>query len=382
MSIRDFKTVEERRIFIENLKKLKLNAIGVYSKGLTNAQFTNCENMIGATQIPLGIAGPLAIKGNWAKDDFYIPLATTEAALVASVNRGCKAISLSGGAIMSVEDVGVTRGPVFKTSGILQSLEFKSWIGKHFNALNQCSKKTSSHLTLLKADTQMIGRYVFVRFYFNTGEAMGMNMTTIAATSMCEFIERETKIKCISEAGNFDIDKKPAWLNIISGRGKKVWAEATIGADILRKVLKTTAQDIYNVWLAKCMLGSAIAGSLGFNAHFANIIAAIFLSTGQDIAHTVEGSLGVTTTEVIDSNLYISVYLPDLMIGTVGGGTKLASQKEALSILGIFGAKNSSLKLAEICGATVLAGEISLLASLAERSLASAHKSLTRRKMK
>lgn len=378
MSLRSYKTIEERRNFIEKKLQVKLEAIQIYPKGLEAAQLTNCENMIGTTQIPLGVAGPVKISGKFAIGDFYIPLATTEGALIASTNRGCKAITQSGGVTVAVEDVGATRGPVFKTSGIKESLRFKSWLDEHLDDLKNIASKTSKHLTLKRIGVRIVGKNVYVRFYFGTGEAMGMNMATIATSAISAFIEKEEKVKCISVAGNFDIDKKPAWLNFISGRGKRVWAETTIPANVVGRTLKTSSQRVFDVWLSKCMLGSIMAGSIGFNAHFANITAALFAATGQDMAQTVEGSIGVTTTEVKDNDLYISVYIPDLLVGSVGGGTKLPAQKEALGILGIAGEKGSSLKLAEIAGAAILAGEISLLASLSEGSLATAHKKLAR----
>lgn len=378
MNIRSLRTIKERREFLKKILNVDLETTGNFTKSLKAAQFTNCENMIGATQIPLGIAGPILIKGKHAKGQYYVPLATTEGALVASVSRGCKAITQNGGTNISVEDVGVTRGPVFKTSGISESVNFKKWLDNHFADLKKIAATTSKHLTLKKLGTRMMGKNVYVRFYFDTAEAMGMNMVTIATEEINKFIKEKTGIKCISIAGNFDIDKKPAWLNFISGRGKRVWAEVVLPQQIIKKVLKTTADKIYEVWLSKCMLGSVMAGSLGFNAHFANIISAMFIATGQDVAHTVEGSLGITTTEIVGSSLYVSIYLPDLLVGTVGGGTKLPSQKEALAIMGIAGEKNSGLKLAEIVGASVLAGEISLLASQAEGTLAQSHVRLAR----
>lgn len=175
-------------------------------------------------------------------------------------------------------------------------------------------------------------------------------------------------------AGNYDIDKKPAWLNFINGRGKKVWAEAVIPHAVIKDVLKTTPEKIHEVVIKKCLLGSIISGSMGFNAHYANIIAAIFASCGQDLAHVVEGSLGITTTELIGDNLYMSCYLPDLMVGTVGGGTGLPTQKEALAILG----NPTAMQFAEIVGGTVLAGELSLLGALSSGQLAEAHSKLGR----
>lgn len=379
MSIRNLKTIDERRSFIAKYKKITLDSVKIYPPEFKKAQFKSCENMIGATQIPLGVAGPVVINGNYARGEFYIPLATTEAALVASVNRGCKAITQSDSATVVVEDVGATRGPVFKTAGIQESLKFKKWLQENLIDIKKIASKTSKHLTLKKLDARIVGRSVYVRFYFDTDEAMGMNMATFATDSINRFIGDKTGINCLSVAGNFDTDKKPAWLNFILGRGKKVWAEVIIPKDVIAKTLKTTAKNIYKIWESKCMIGSIMSGSMGFNAHFANVIAAMFIACGQDVGHTVEGSLGITTTEIINDDLYISIYLPDLMVGTVGGGTYLPSQKEALLIMDINGAKNSSFKLAEIVGTAVLAGEISLLASLAEGSLASTHKRLARK---
>jgi len=207
-------------------------------------------------------------------------------------------------------------------------------------------------------------------------------MVTIATDAIASYIQEQTGISCLSLSGNYCVDKKPSWQNVINNRGIVVWAEATITKNVLTNVLKTSAKKVYDVWLGKCMIGSAMSGSMAFNAQFANIVAALFAATGQDIAHVVEGSLGVTTAEVVEENLYISVYLPDLMVGTVGGGTGLATQKEALSLLGVVGGDDgkNAQRLAELIGATVLAGELSLLSSLEEGSLAKAHQRLGRGK--
>ncbi len=388
-TLRYYQSVMQRRKALEKELGVDLNNAGRFSLDEGVASTRNCENMIGATQIPLGIAGPLLVKSQKSKvKSCYVPLATTEGALVASVNRGCKAITGSGGATVAVEQVGATRGPVFRTAGLKESMELKQWLQQHFNELNHQSQQTSHHLSLTGLDVQIVGRYVYIRFSFDTQDAMGMNMATIATQEVARFIEQNTHAQLISLAGNFDVDKKPSWLNFIQGRGKRVWAEAVITHDVLESVLKTTAQKIYDVWLAKCMQGSALSGSMGYNCHFANVVAAFFIATGQDPAHIGEGSLGITTTEIIqnskfkiqNSNLYISIYLPDVMVGTVGGGTGLATQKEALSMMGLIdGDKgNNAIRLAQILGAAVLAGELSLLASLAQGSLAQAHEKLGR----
>lgn len=374
MNLKDFKTTKERREFLE--KELKIKLENVTKAHVEDEKTIHCENLIGASVIPLGVAGPLKIQNSELRiQNYYLPLATTEGALVASVSRGCKAINLSGGTTAFIENVGTTRGPVFETSGLKESMEFKKWLEDNFELLKVEAEKTSSYLKLKKLGTRIVGTYVYVRFYFDTGMAMGMNMVTIATDEMSRFMEKNTKVRCLSVSGNFCIDKKPAWLSFLSGRGKKVWADVILKKEVVKEVLKTTPESFFEVWLAKCMIGSAMSGSLGFNAHFANIVAAFFAATGQDLAHVVEGSMGITTSKVLkNGDLYVSVYLPAVMIGTVGGGTKLKTKQEALSIIGA----KSSMELAEVLGGAVLAGEISLLASLAEGTLARAHRKLGR----
>lgn len=379
MNLRDYDSASQRRAAIEKSLGLKLSNIGNFSFDENVASSRNCENMIGAAQVPIGIAGPLRIKDEGLRiKDYYIPLATTEGALVASVNRGCKAITESGGANSISHRVGMTRGPVFYTGSIQKSNQLYEWLKENKKKIAEESEKTSKHLKFEKLDIRTQGPYVYVRFYFNSGDAMGMNMVTIATQALGEFIEKETGARMISVAGNFDIDKKPAWLNFINNRGFKVWAEVVLKKEVLRDVLKTTAEKFFEVWLAKCMIGSAMSGSLGFNAQYANIVAGMFIATGQDPAHVVEGSMGITTAKALkNGDLLVSVYLPALNIGTVGGGTSLATQLEALKILGVAGSGNVE-KFAEIVGAVVLAGEISLISSLSEGSLAKAHKKLGR----
>ncbi len=374
---------KNRRDRIRDLRgELKID-LGSIDKAFSDDENkVHCENLIGAITLPLGIAGPLKVK-NLPADrqgekvtikNYYIPLATTEGALVASVNRGCKAITVSGGANVSSYKIGATRGPVFFTGSLRKSRELYLWMKKNEKHLALVAEKTSKHLTFKKFDIRTLANYAYIRFYFDTQDAMGMNMVTIATEKIVQFIEKETGISCLSLAGNFDTDKKPAWINFINNRGIKTWAEIVLAEDILADVFKINAQKLFDVWLAKNMIGSAMAGSMGFNAHFANIGAAFFAATGQDLAHVTEASMGMTTANVINSDLYFSVYLPDLMIGTVGGGTNLKTQSEALSIIGV----KKSAELAEVLTAAILAGELSLLASLTEGSLAQAHETLGR----
>jgi hydroxymethylglutaryl-CoA reductase (NADPH) len=272
---------------------------------------------------------------------------------------------------------------VFSVENITAGKVLASLVQQQISHLNILAKETSSHINLLDVTVKTLGTFAFVRLVFDTQDAMGMNMVTIAADRIGAFIAAKTKAGLVSVAGNFDVDKKPAWLNVIRGRGWEVRADARIPQDVVSGVLKTNARAVYEVWLAKCMVGSAISGSMAFNAHFANIVAALFLATGQDMAHVVEGSLGITTVEARgNGDLYISISMPDVLVGTVGGGTGLATQKEALTLLGVAGGDHgaNAQKLASIVGGAVLAGELSLLASLSQGTLAQAHQMLARGK--
>lgn len=372
MSLTDHKTTKERNEFME--KKLSLSLSSVREAGREEGAHIHCENRIGSVTIPLGVAGPFLVQGEEVKGEHYVPLATTEGALVASVNRGAKAC-FEKGIITSVQRVGVTRGPVLKAHAPKKALLIEKWIWDNMSDLAKKAQESSTHIRLMDVVVKRIGMYVFLRLSFDTDQAMGMNMATIATQSIVEYIASKTKSSVIAIAGNFDIDKKPAWLNSIYGRGFVVQAESIVSSDMVSSVLKTTPKKIEEVWRAKCMIGSALAGSIGFNAHHANIVAAVYAATGQDLAHVVEGSLGMTIVEVLeDDSLYISVHLPSILIGMLGGGTQLATQKEARSIMAV----TTSQAMAELIGAGVLAGELSLLASLSAGTLAASHKRLGR----
>jgi hydroxymethylglutaryl-CoA reductase (NADPH) len=373
-----------RREALEAMTGTSLEHTGRFTFDAERAACRNCENFIGATQIPVGIIGPLHLKGEHVDGSVYVPLATTEAALVASTNRGCAAIREAGGATVRVEDVGMTRAPVFRTSGIEQTREFLRWIENHAAEVRQIAERTSRYLRLLDVRPLAFGTTVFLRFRFDTGDAMGMNMATIACDRVVtELIEPETGVSCIALSGNYCVDKKPAEINFHEGRGKRVFAEVVLEAPVLKRYLKTTARDLVEAQYRKNLLGSIAAGSKGFNAHYANVLAALFIATGQDPAHVVEGSMGVTCIEPRGPEaVYASVYLPAVPIGAVGGGTALATQREALALLGVQpdperpGAAVG--RLAEIVGGAVLAGELSLMAAFTSQDLARAHERLGR----
>lgn len=372
-----FTNRKDRLEFLQNNLGKKFPKIDVAFVSDDEIEKVHCENLIGATSLPLGVAGPVKI--NFLEDfesrEFFIPLATTEGALVASVSRGCKAISQAGGTTVFGQRFGTTRAPIFYTKSLQKSKELVEFFKTKQLQINEIIESTSSHLKLLNYDTRIVGNRVFIRFAYDTSQAMGMNMVTIATQKVVDFVEKETEVVCEALSGNYCVDKKPAWVNFINRRGFEVQAEVVLTPEILQKTLKTTPKLFFETWLSKCMLGSAMAGSMGFNAHFANVAAAFFIATGQDPAQVVEASLGITHCKILDDgSLYVAVYLPSVLLAIVGGGTKLHTQSEALQMVG---AKNS-LELVQVLAGSILAGEISLLSSLSQNNLAQSHQKLGR----
>lgn len=374
-----------RRHAMELATGISLQNIGNNSIDFNLLLAKNIENPIGVAQVPMGIAGPLKINGEYANGTFFVPLCTTEGALVASVNRGCAAITASGGAVSRVIKDGMARAPLFAVPSVVDAKKLVEWVQKNFDKMVNVVQQTTQHGSLIRIDPHIVGNNVFLRFVFSTGDAMGMNMATIACDDIRKLIETECPFAdCISLSGNLCVDKKPSAINFLYGRGKSVISEAVIKRDIVQKVLKTTPEDMVEVVVRKNLVGSALAGaSYGFNAHFANMIAAVFLATGQDAAQVPESSMGINTAQVLETgDLYFSATLPSLEVGTVGGGSGLPTQKEAMTILGCQGGGNPSgsnaKKFAEIVAAAVLAGELSLIAALSAQHLAEAHKRLGR----
>jgi len=377
------KAAELRRRALTALTGTELQNISIFSLDAERAVKANIENMIGVTQVPMGVAGPVHVKGDFADGLYYIPVATTEGALVASVNRGCTVINKSGGAVSLVIKEGMARAPVLKARTIRHAKEALEFINRNKAKLKEKAESTSRFLKLEDIQHWIIGRSLFIRFVYKTGDAMGMNMVTIATDAAIKFLESETGLKHVALSGNACVDKKSSALNLILGRGKTVSSEVVLRREELKNVLKTTPEAMADIVYRKCLLGSALAGSYGFNAQFANVIAAIFIATGQDAAHVVEGSQGFTTAEITEEgDLTFSVTIPSLQVGTVGGGTALDTQREALELIGVHGAGESpgtnALKFAEIVAAAVLAGEISLIGALGARHLAEAHVRLNR----
>lgn len=374
--------VRVRREYIAGETGADLGALGTFSIGIDRVVKRNIENMIGAVQVPVGVAGPLQIKGEYAKGFYWLPLATTEGALVASANRGASVITKAGGADVRVLSDAMTRAPVFAARDIVHAKEVADWAEAHFADLAAAAAKTTSRGKLLSIKSYVVGTNVFLRCAYDTKDAMGMNMATIATGEIADIVEAETGARLVALSGNMCVDKKPAAMNLVEGRGKTVVAGVHLSDDLIRTVLKTDAKTLAAVNYRKNLVGSARAGSLGFNAHAANIIAALYLACGQDAAHVVEGSSAITTIEETEGGAYVAVTLPAVQVGTVGGGTGIDTQAACLKLLGVAGGGEPegthAKAFAEIVAAGVLAGELSLLGALAAHHLARAHKQLGR----
>uniref|UniRef100_A0A8C8IAZ7 3-hydroxy-3-methylglutaryl coenzyme A reductase n=1 Tax=Oncorhynchus tshawytscha TaxID=74940 RepID=A0A8C8IAZ7_ONCTS len=347
----------------------------------TKVMGTCCENVIGYMPVPVGVAGPLLLDGK----QFHVPMATTEGCLVASTNRGCRAIALSGGCSSRVLADGMTRGPVVRLPSACRAVEVKTWLEttEGFRTIKDAFDHTSRFARLDKLLVGLAGRNLYIRFQSHTGDAMGMNMLSKGTEQAVSRLQQHfPELQVLAVSGNYCTDKKPSAMNWILGRGKSAVCEVTVPARVVREVLKTSTTALVELNINKNLVGSAMAGSIGgFNAHAANIVAAIYIACGQDPAQTVGSSNCITLMEQVGpegEDLYISCTMPSIELGTVGGGTNLAPQQSCLQMLGVQGASltgpgDNARQLASVVCATVLAGELSLMSALAAGHLVQSH---------
>jgi len=339
-----------------------------------------CEMPVGYVQIPVGIAGPLLLNGT----EFMVPMATTEGCLVASTNRGCKAIYASGGATGTLLKDGMTRAPVVRFETAKRAAELKFYLENpgNYETLSVVFNKSSRFAKLQRIQCAIAGKNLYIRFNCSTGDAMGMNMVSKGVQNVLDYLGNDfPDMDVIGISGNFCSDKKPASVNWIEGRGKSVVCEAIIKEEIVTKVLKTNVAALVELNMLKNLTGSAIAGALGgFNAHASNIVSAVYIATGQDPAQNIESSHCITMMEAVNNgkDLHISVTMPSIEVGTVGGGTQLSSQSACLNLLGVKGASKESAGanarlLATVVAGSVLAGELSLMSAIAAGQLVKSH---------
>jgi hydroxymethylglutaryl-CoA reductase (NADPH) len=338
----------------------------------------NCEIVVGYVPLPVGLVGPLTIND----ETVYIPMATTEGCLVASSNRGAKAITQGGGAKARIVRDGITRAPCIRMNTAMEAADLKLWCEEpsNFLILKQAFESTTSFGKLKDCNPTVAGKNVYLRLVCFSGDAMGMNMVSKGSLAVIETLQKEfPSLELVALSGNFCTDKKAAATNWLMGRGKSVVVEAIIPKDVVQKTLKTTVKALVHTNINKNLIGSAMAGAIGgFNAHASNIVTAIFLATGQDPAQNVESSNCITLMEETDDeDLWICCTMPSIEVGTVGGGTSLPAQAACLEAIGCRGGASTpgdnARKLATVVAAATLAGELSLLAALAANTLVQAH---------
>lgn len=341
----------------------------------------NIENYIGMSMVPTGVIGPLRVIGSAADGDYYVPLATSEGALVASYHRGAKACFLAGGATSICLVEGVQRSPLFKFKDIAELGRFLIWLLPQLEEFKKIVGSTSRFASLTDMQSNIEGNQLILTFEYNTGDASGQNMVTMCTDAICQYIIEHSPVQPVYWfiESNYSGDKKATSRSFSNVRGKKVTAEITLSEKIVNEVLKTTPKAMSEYWISST-LGIIQSGAIGAQGHYANGLAALFLATGQDVACISEASIGITRMEVTASgDLYASVTLPNLIVGTVGGGTGLPTQKECLELMDCYGAGHAR-KFAEICGALILSGELSIAAALSAGHFTSAHKKFGRKK--
>ena len=318
--------------------------------------------------IPMRSIGPLKIIGPEIEAEVMVPLATFETPLWPSTHRGAKVCLHSGGIKAIIVDERMTRSVVLETDNITDAAEALINILQHKEAMQTIIAETSRYARLLDIHTQVVGNLIYLRFEFNTADAAGHNMATLAADRLLEWIlVRFKTLRYVSISGNFCADKKPSAVNGILGRGKYVIAEVNVPRDVCKRLLKTTPEKIVQLNIKKNLMGNIIAGGIRTaNAHFANILLGFYLATGQDAANIIEGSQGMVYTEVRGEDLYFTVTLPNVIVGTVGSGKTFDFVRENLRQLGCLEERElgqNARRLAIIAGCAVLCGELSLLAA-------------------
>ena len=368
--------VAERRRWLEERTGADLRHVGSFSQPSEELR-GNVESPIGMAQVPLGIAGPLRVDGEAARGVFYVPLATSEGALVRSYERGMVALHHAGGACARVHRDSNRVSPSFFFDDLAAADDFVAWLDGRLEEIRARAESTTRHGRLLGLRAQPVGRQVIVDFDFSTGDASGMNMMTKATDLACRWIVEQTGARGFQLFSGAESEKHASASLFAGGKGKHVSAGVLLPERVLGAVLRTTARDLAHLWQST-VTGHLLAGAPGYNGQIANGLAAMFIACGQDVANLANAAVGITRFEEAgEGALYASVTLPSLTIATVGGGTALATARECLAILDCAGA-GKARKLAEIMAATILAGEISMAAAVVAGELAAAHDALGR----
>lgn len=366
----------ERRRWVEERTAASLAHVGASTLPAESMR-GNIENPIGAVQVPLGVAGPLLVHGERAQGLFYVPMATTEGALVRSYERGMMTITRAGGATARVLADENRVSPVFVFDGVAEAAAFAREVPALFEALKAEAESTTRHGRLLRLEPRPLGREVVVHFVYWTADAHGMNMIVKATDHACRWLVGQGQAPRHYIFSGAESEKRASGSLFAGGKGKAVTAGVRIAPRLARSYLNASPGQMADVW-HRTMLGHLQSGTLGYNGHIANALAALFIACGQDVANLANSAVGVTSLEVLDGgDLYASVTLPSLTVATVGGGTGLGTARECLEMLGCFGAGQAP-KLAEIAAALVLGGELSMCGAIASGEFVEAHETYGR----
>lgn len=369
---------QTRREFIETETGAALSHLGHYS--IPPATLSgNIENFAGVAQVPVGFAGPMAVNGEHAKGEFYVPMATTEGTLVASYSRGMRLTREAGGVTTTVIDDAMQRAPMFAFADAREALAFGKWVTQHFDGIKAASDATTSVGRLRDIEQYAASKLRWLRFNYTCGDAAGQNMVSKATKAGCEWIlaNYPGKVEHFVLAANLDTDKKHSHLNSLHTRGKRVVAEVTLPKKLMTEIMHCPPEALFKQRQYSNM-GALMAGSVSNGAHFANGVTAMFIACGQDVANVAESSAGFTYAEITpDGDYYFSVTIPSLIVATYGGGTGLSTQNECLNVLGCTG-QGKVNKFAEIVAATVLCGDLSLASAVVADEWVSSHERLGR----
>ncbi|NEB97601.1 hydroxymethylglutaryl-CoA reductase [Streptomyces anulatus] len=323
----------------------------------------------GTAGVPMKWVGPLRLSGNTATTETHVPLATYESPLWPSVGRGAKiSMLVEQGIVATLVDERMTRSVLVEATDAQTAYLAARAVDARFDELREVVRTCSRYAELIGVRHEITANLLFIRFEFTTGDASGHNMATLASDALLKhLLQTVPGITYGSISGNYCTDKKATAINGILGRGKNVVTELLVPRDVVADVLHTSAARIVQLNIRKNMLGTLLAGGIrSANAHFANMLLGFYLATGQDAANIVEGSQGVTMAEDRDGDLYFSCTLPNLIVGTVGNGKGLEFVETNLTRLGCTVDRapgENARRLAVIAAATVLCGELSLLAA-------------------
>jgi len=368
--------VAKRRSWIEEQTGARLEHVGRSSLE-TETLRGNIENPIGAVQMPLGVAGPLTVRGEHAEGIFYVPMATTEGALVRSYERGMVAITRAGGAIARVFVDENRVSPVFFFDDVAAAAEFVREVGEHEAGLRAAAEATTRHGRYLRFECLPLGREVIVNFSFSTGDAHGMNMVVKATNAACRYLVEQTSAENFYIFSGYDSEKRTSGSLLRGGKGKKVVAGIELPRSVVRSVLHLEPEQLFHMW-QHTLMGHVQAGALGYNGQYANGLTAIFIACGQDVANVANSALGITQYELTaGGGLYASVTLPSLTVASVGGGTALGTSPECLEMMDCVG-PGKALKLAEIVASAILAGELSMGGAIGSGEFVDAHEAYGR----